>query len=227
MFFVPIPRKVALERGLLTFFSGKPCKSGNLRAKKVSLGSHCPCEPCMEAKRKRERIRQKEHLQEKLTYNRQYRKDNPEKVKAWEKKSTEINKEKREDYLKKYRKTEQRKKVRQKYYANNKAKIRSDTFHRKYLVNLFQDELSEFVCEEAYNLCLSREFCTNTSWHLDHMIPLRAKNVCGLHVWNNFQCIPSIMNSSKSNKLIYTNPHEWLYDIPKFFKVVYQKEQAT
>ena len=59
------------------------------------------------------------------------------------------------------------------------------------------------------------------------MIPLVNKTVCGLHVWNNFQVIPQIVNNSKSNRLIYTNPHEWLYDIPKFFKVVYQKEIAA
>lgn len=49
----------------------------------------------------------------------------------------------------------------------------------------------------------------------------------GLHVWNNIQCLPQNLNCSKQNKLIYTDPHEWLYDIPKFFEVVYQQEIAA
>ena len=58
-------------------------------------------------------------------------------------------------------------------------------------------------------------------------IPRNVAKERGLHVWNNFQCIPQPINSYKRFKLIYTNPHEWLYDIPKFFKVVYQKEIAA
>ena len=89
------------------------------------------------------------------------------------------------------------------------------------------NELDLFTNEEAYALCQLRSNLFQFTWHVDHMIPLQNPDVCGLHVWNNFQCIPSTMNLSKGNKLIYTNPHEWLYDIPKFFKVVYQKEIAA
>ena len=89
------------------------------------------------------------------------------------------------------------------------------------------NELDEFVFQETYKLCKIREKCLNIKFQTDHMIPLRSRTVSGLHVWNNFQCLPQVMNISKCNKLIYTNPHEWLYDIPKFFKVVYQQEIAA
>ena len=58
-------------------------------------------------------------------------------------------------------------------------------------------------------------------------IPKNIAKERGLHVWNNIQCLPQNLNCSKQNKLIYTEPHEWLYDIPKFFEVVYQQEIAA
>ena len=71
-------------------------------------------------------------------------------------------------------------------------------------------ELDEFVLREAHTLCELRRKYTGFDWHIDHMIPLRARNVCGLHVWNNFQVIPASLNLSKGNKMLYTKPHEWL-----------------
>lgn len=64
----------------------------------------------------------------------------------------------------------------------------------------FNDELSKLVSEEAYHLAKLREKTTGFKWHVDHLIPLNGKSVCGLHTWNNLAVIPAVLNLSKGNK---------------------------
>lgn len=64
----------------------------------------------------------------------------------------------------------------------------------------FHDELSSFVTREAHDLRIRRNLLTGIEWHVDHIIPLKGIDVCGLHIWNNLQVIPKILNLRKGNK---------------------------
>lgn len=54
--------------------------------------------------------------------------------------------------------------------------------------------------EEIYWLARDLRTITGENYQVDHVVPLKGKNVCGLHVPWNLQVLPSDLNMSKGNK---------------------------
>ena len=60
---------------------------------------------------------------------------------------------------------------------------------------------NKFFIEEIYHLARLRTKYLGVEYHVDHIVPLQSKEVCGLHVEHNLQIIPAVQNISKSNTL--------------------------
>ena len=52
---------------------------------------------------------------------------------------------------------------------------------------------------------------TGYAWSVDHMIPLERG---GAHAWHNIQVIPASLNSWKRDRLLLTEPAEWVGMLP-------------
>lgn len=53
-----------------------------------------------------------------------------------------------------------------------------------------------------YDLAAYLTDVTDIRWHVDHIIPLRGKNISGLHVPTNLRVIPEHENFCKGNKFV-------------------------
>ena len=176
-----------------------------------------------------------EARKKKNEYMKQWRKDNPEKVKdiakrsrdkrkekhkvlakAWYEKNKEKSKQrskkayeatKNTDVVKEQRKqhrlnnAEKYKEYYKKYRLNNKDKSVAAVNKRNALKKLaIPLWANDFFIQEAYHLAKLRTKVFGFKWHVDHIVPINSKIVCGLHTHGNLQVIPAIENIKKSNK---------------------------
>lgn len=57
-----------------------------------------------------------------------------------------------------------------------------------------------FIISEAYKLAQMRGRATGVIHHVDHVVPLQSRVVCGLHCEFNLRVIPRVENLSKNNR---------------------------
>lgn len=145
----------------------------------------------------------KDHYDKK---SKQWVKDNPEGRSEICRRYYESNKEQILAYLTAYRESNKdicRQRIKS-WEVRNSDKVRAKCSRRRAAkINaqppwLNEDQKSRIT--DFYKQAKDCEIITGESYHVDHIVPLQGKNICGLHVPWNLQVLPSDINLSKGNK---------------------------
>jgi len=131
-------------------------------------------------------------------------KANPEKVKASAKIQSVKNSKKVVERVKAWAKANPEKVKAQhlKWIKDNPEKVNANTARyragkRKAVARWANLE----VIAEIYEYAKKASDATGEPWHVDHIVPIRGKTVCGLHVEHNLQIIPGRINVLKNNRI--------------------------
>lgn len=136
-----------------------------------------------------------------------YREANKKSISEKNKKWYETNKEYRIEKAKRWNLENKDKFLNnvKKYMKNNKGKAnfwcRSRQI-KKLLATPFWADTTKI--KQIYIDCALISEMTGVIHHVDHILPLRGKDISGLHVEYNLQILPAHFNQVKSNKLIET-----------------------
>ena len=173
-------RTQARDRGDKLYMPERPCSRGHMSMRRVDNGS---CTECL------------------LENNKQFVNANTDAVNARRRKHRLENpelyalKKETDGYSSNVKKQIERR------TKSGHAAFVSMTERMKKLGRLasWDREFTDFVCKEAHHLARIRDKCTGKKWSVDHVAPIKGKNVSGLHVWYNLQVIPMQQNRLKHN----------------------------
>lgn len=135
---------------------------------------HCYCKDCAKQK------------------NNEWKQKNKDKVATYDKAWQQANKDKKSKNYKNYQ-------------VNNRAKVNSYNSYRRALELqatpkwLTASHKLHMECKYSLAAMLSKH--TAEQHHVDHIVPLNGKTVCGLHVPWNLQVLTAKANLSKSNRI--------------------------
>ena len=162
------------------------------------------------------RLAREKYRDKRAAYSRGYYAANREAVRETLRLYREKNREQAKEYHRQYREEnpDYIKELKRRYAEENPEKVLANCAKRRaakrQAIPVWFSELDCFLVEEAYDLAAQRLKETGIEWHVDHMIPLRARKASGLHCAANIQVIPAVMNMTKNNKMLLTEPLAWL-----------------
>ena len=178
---------------------GKVCrKHPELQGERYASGHQCI--KCVRETGKEYSARNAEKEKERLRkWSLDHKEQEAERLKIW--RITNQNQENERSRQYRIDHPDKARKATEKYRLENKDKSAAKTSHRR-AVQLRATPLwaNQFIIGEAYHLAKLRGKVCGGKWHVDHIVPMNSKIVCGLHVEHNLRVIPGAENIRKSNR---------------------------
>jgi len=188
----PKTRKEAKELGATHYYTGEPCKHGHIALRKTKGA----CVECL-------RIEWQKGNETRANYFSAYNK------------KEEVKDRKNEWYLanrdqviaqSKLRPYEATKEYKRTWKERNLVWVRADTKarrrkHRQATPKWLSSKQKAEI-RQLYQIAITMTKTTGEQYVVDHIVPLRSDDVCGLHVPWNLRVITQEENLKKSNKLL-------------------------
>lgn len=191
-----ITRQQAKSAGLLRYFAGESCPHGHVAERYVSTMQCVEC-ICVYAKAWR-----KAHPERSDEINNAWRSRNTETVKQWKADSQKRNRKAANTRNRRYAATH-REQINVKTAAWQKANHAKDSAKTMRRQAAKLQRLPAWADHEAIEVVYQAANIARVTWpdveiHVDHVVPLRGRDVSGLHVHHNLQLITGESNRSKS-----------------------------
>jgi hypothetical protein len=184
--FQPQERATAMGKGLAQYFTGRPCKNGHIANRKTSNGACIECS----------KIIQKKCIDNRLS-------NNPN----WYKEDYAKNIESHKKRLKKYR-LKHPERVKESYLNSSKKRMpqkaaaeRARQAKKIQATPLWLTKEDWLQMDAVYICAKETSNLAGFNCNVDHIVPLKGKDVCGLHVPWNLRVVSTSYNSKKHNKL--------------------------
>ena len=189
---LPKTRKEAQATGAKYYFTGEPCKHGHIAPRKTKGA----CVECL-------KVEWQQAADKRAEYFRQYnqREDVKDNKHEWYQKNRD-----KVIAAAQTRSAERLREYRNAWKENNKVQIRADTKARRrkhrQATPRWLTRAQKSQIRQIYQIAITMSQTTGEQYVVDHIVPLRSDEVCGLHVPWNLRVITQEENLRKSNKLV-------------------------
>ena len=188
----PKTRKEAKAVGATHYYTGKPCKHGHVALRKTKGA----CVECVKIEWQLSNESRAEYFKK---YNK--REDIKDRKNDWYQanRAAVIDRAKTRPY-------EEIKEYKKRWKENNQVWVRADTKARRRkhrdATPPWLTAKQKFEIRQLYQIAITMSKTTGEQYVVDHIVPLRSPNVCGLHVPWNLRVITQKENLTKSNKML-------------------------